>query len=131
LPDLPWPLLDRNRSRQYASGPLNHADQPAAVADRERVEVEIGHINCVAVLSASSDVTTSILASSHRGFLRLPPTLDSAAIESDLQFICQSKPATAIALAISTAARHTHPNTERQLALFEFFAGDIADGGRR
>jgi hypothetical protein len=28
--------------------------------------------------------------------------LDFAAIESDLQFICQSKPATAIALAIST-----------------------------
>jgi hypothetical protein len=27
------------------------------------------------------------------------------------------------------AARHTHPDTERQLALFELFAGDIADIG--
>jgi len=27
------------------------------------------------------------------------------------------------------AARQTHPDTERQMALFELFAGDIADGG--
>jgi hypothetical protein len=26
------------------------------------------------------------------------------------------------------AARQTHPDAERQLALFELFAGDIADG---
>jgi hypothetical protein len=30
----------------------------------------------------------------------------------------------------NSTSRHAHPNAERQLTLFELFAGDIADYGR-